>query len=55
MKAFKEEISSSDIERITPLEDGKYEVYFTFSDVPVIMNRGYLETVLPKRQAYEWL
>ena len=38
--------SHTDILDIRINEEGKYEVYFKFLPCPVIMNEGYLETII---------
>jgi len=46
---------TSQILDIRPDQFGKYQVFFTFSEVPVVMNRAYLETILTKKQVYHFL
>jgi len=42
--------SVSDIISINRKENGKYEVYFKFLSVPVIMNKGYLESLISNKK-----
>lgn len=49
------DFAAQDILKIESLSDGKYQVFFSFSEVPVVMNRSYLETVLSPKAAYQML
>ncbi|GLR20114.1 hypothetical protein [Portibacter lacus] len=43
----------SGIQKIEALENGKYKVHFSFSEVPVVMNKSYLDNLLSQKEDSE--